>query len=80
MKPKYKVRTQTRGVLEFNELPNGTYFLSDYNGPEEKGLATLFTYDPGTCLIPICHADTGQQVRIVENAGKEIRNGKLVKA
>lgn len=80
MKAKYKVITQTRGILEYTELPEKTYFLSGVNGPEDAGKATLFTYDTGTCLIPICHADTGQQVRIIENAGKEIRDGKLVNA
>ena len=80
MKPKYIVKTSTRGILNFDELPHGTYFLAGFRDPNDKGLATLFTFDNGTCLIPICHADTGQQVRIIENAGKEIRNGKLINA
>jgi len=77
---KYKVVTETKGTLEFTELPNNTYFLSDVNGPEDAGKATLFTYDGSTCLIPIIDVKTGLQVCIKENAGKEIKNGKLKRA
>lgn len=81
MKAKYKVITETKGVLTFTELPENTYFAIGNigNKPQSKaGEAFLFTYDNGTCLIPIKDIKTGQQIIIPENAGKEIKNGQLV--
>lgn len=75
---RYTVHTETKGVLEFDTFPNNTYFLGGYQNENDKGLATFFTFDSGTCLIPIIDTKTGQQVRIIENAGKEIKNGNLV--
>lgn len=77
---KYSVHTKTRGVLEFDTLPNKTYFLSGFQDENDKGKATLFCFDGGTCLRPIIETKTGKQVCIPENAGKEIRNGKLINA
>ena len=69
---RYHVDTETRGRLTFKDLPKGTYFLSGVNGPEEEGLATYFTFDRGTCLIPIIETATGKQYRDKSRAGKEI--------
>lgn len=77
---RYSVTTTTRGILEFDTLPNKTYFLSGFQDANDKGKATLFCFDRGTCLLPIVDTRTGKQVCIPENAGKEIRNGQLVKA
>lgn len=78
---KYHVDTESKGRLVFDKLPNHTYFLSGYDGPQEAGKATFYTFDNcGTCLIPIIETATGKQVQIVKNAGKSIRNGKLVNA
>lgn len=76
----YKVHTLTFGVLEFEKLPNKTYFLSGFQDANDRGKACLFCFDRGTCLLPIIDIKTGKQVCILENAGKEIRNGQLVKA
>ena len=77
---RYAVHTDTRGILEFDTLPNKTYFLGGYRDESDKGKATLFCLDGGTCLRPIIDTKTGKQVCIIENAGKEIRDVKLVKA
>lgn len=59
---RYKVETQTRGILYFEELPKDTYYLEGLQNPEDKGKATLFTWDNGTCLIPIIDTTTNKQV------------------
>ena len=76
---KYMVKTETKGILYFDELPNYTYFCLGING-DPIGQAMYFTNDKGTCLIPIRYTKDGTEVIIPENAGKEIKNGKLVKA
>jgi hypothetical protein len=59
---KYRVETETRGILYFDELPAGTYFLGGYQDINDKGKACLFTFDRGTCLIPIIDNKTNKQV------------------
>jgi len=75
---RYMVKTQNRGILYFDELPKGTYFLGGYSNPKdhpegwEAGKATLFTWDNGTCLIPIIDTKTGKQVQDITKAGTSI--------
>jgi hypothetical protein len=66
----YKVQTQTRGVLYFTKLPKGTYFGTGYH-EGEKGKAFYFTYDTGTCLIPITDLN-GNEIFDISRAGEEI--------
>jgi len=66
----YKVQTQTKGILIFNELPKGTYFGIGYN-EAERGKAFYFTYDNGTCLIPITDLN-GNEIFDINRAGEEI--------
>ena len=61
---KYRVKTESKGVLEFDELPKNTYFLEGFQDPEDKGKACLFIFDNGTSLIPIINTKTGKQVHI----------------
>ena len=70
---KYKVTTETRGILYFAELPEGTYFLQGSPDQDETGKATLYTYDAGTCLIPIIEISTGLQYRDITRAGHSIQ-------
>lgn len=53
----YQVKTETKGLLEFNELPENTYFAAGYQDPNDKGKAYLFIYDNGTLLIPIMEGE-----------------------
>lgn len=69
-----------RQVLLFPELPNNTYFLGGYQDEADKGKATYFTFDNGTCLIPIVDIKTNKQVCLSANAGKQIKEGKLINA
>jgi hypothetical protein len=69
---KYKVETETKGTLFFDELPKRTYFLGGYQNEADKGKATYFTFDNGTCLIPIIDTKTGLQVIDISKAGTEI--------
>lgn len=62
MKNRYKVETESRGTLYFDELPKNTYYLEGYQNREDKGKACLFTFDRGTCLIPIIDTITNKQV------------------
>ncbi len=61
--PRYIVKTKNRGVLEFNELPKNIYYAEGLSKDTEEGTAWLFTWDEGTCLIPIIDTTTGEQVR-----------------
>lgn len=61
---RYIVQTQTRGTLEFNELPQTTYYSEGLGDPNDVGNGYLHTYDPNTCLIPIIDTQTGKQLRI----------------
>ena len=70
---KFKVTTETRGVLYFAELPEGTYFLQGSQDPADIGKAMLYTYDPGTCLIPIIEISSGLQYRDITRAGESIQ-------
>lgn len=72
---RYMVKTQNRGILYFDELPEGTFFLSQLSNNEkgwEAGKATLYTWDNGTCLIPIIDTKTGKQVQDINRAGTSI--------
>jgi hypothetical protein len=83
IKIRYKVKTETKGILVFEELPENTYFTIGNvgNEPQSKpGEAYLFINDNGTCLIPIKDIKTGEQVIIPENSGKQIKNGELIPA
>ena len=83
VKVRYKVETETKGILVFEELPENTYFAFGNigNAPQSKpGEAYLFINDNGTCLIPIKDIKTGQQVIIPENSGKQIKSGQLIPA
>ncbi len=60
--PRYIVKTKNRGILEFNELPDNTYYAEGISDME-KDTAWLYTWDEGTCLIPIIDTTTGEQVR-----------------
>jgi hypothetical protein len=74
MKEKYKVTTETKGILTFTEFPENTYFAIGNIGNEpqsEPGKAYLFT---------IKDIKTDQSVIIPENAGKQIKNGQLIPA
>lgn len=77
---RYIVKTETRGTLEFNELPNNTYFAGGYRDKEDTGKAYLFTFDTSTCLIPIIDTRTGLQVCKPEHAGHEIKDGEIIPA
>lgn len=66
----YTVTTQHRGILTFPELPKNTYFAEGFNGTE-RGQAFFYTWDNGTCLIPI-KDKKGQNVIIPERAGTSI--------
>lgn len=68
----YKVETQTRGILYFTKLPIGTYFLGGYREENDKGKAYYFTFDSGTCLIPITDLQ-GNQIIDISKAGLEIK-------
>ena len=70
---KYKVTTETRGILYFAELPEGTYFLQGSQDEADIGKATLHTFDAGTCLIPIIEISTGLQYRDITKAGQSIQ-------
>lgn len=61
---RYIVQTQTRGTLEFDELPRNTHYSEGLGDPNDVGNGYLFTYDPDTCLIPIIDTQTGKQLRI----------------
>ena len=74
---RYIVKTETRGTLFFDELPNKTYFAMGYQDESDKGKAYLFAFDKGTCLIPIIDTRTGLQVCKPEFAGHEINEGDL---
>lgn len=69
---KYKVETETKGILFFDALPKGTYFLGGYQNESDKGKACLFIFDCGTCLLPIIEVLTGKQVIDISRAGNEI--------
>lgn len=69
---RYIVKTETKGILSFDELPKGTYFQIGCHLIEDKGLAMYYTWDNGTCLIPIIDTHTGQQVKDLSKAGKSI--------
>lgn len=66
----YHVNTETRGRLQFTELPKGTYFAEGVNGTT-RGQAYYFTNDNGTCLIPIYKED-GSPVIDEKRAGRKI--------
>ena len=66
---KYKVTTETRGVLYFAELPINTYFLEGVREISDAGKAT---FRRGASLIPICYTETGKQVQDITRAGKTI--------
>ena len=70
---KYKVTTKTKGVLYFAELPEGTYFLQGSQDEADTGKATLYTFDGGTCLIPIVEISTGLQYRDITRSGESIQ-------
>ena len=70
---KYKVTTETRGVLYFAELPAKTYFMQGSQDPADIGKAMLYTYDPGTCLIPMIVILTGLQYRDITRSGESIQ-------
>jgi hypothetical protein len=61
---RYIVQTQSRGILEFDELPQTTYYSQGLGDPNDVGYGYLHTYDPHTCLIPIIDTQTGKQLRI----------------
>jgi len=61
--PRYIVKTKNRGILEFNELPDDVYYAEGLSKDVEEGTAWLYTWDEGTCLIPIIDTTTGEQVR-----------------
>lgn len=70
---RYMVKTETRGILYFDDLPQGTYFaMGDCgNEPQSKpGQAFYFTNDNGTCLIPIIDTNTGLQVIRPDKSGQ----------
>ena len=69
---RYMVETQTRGILYFDELPKGTYYCGGFQDANDKGKAMLFTWDTGTCLIPIIDTKTGKQVQDITKAGTSI--------
>lgn len=77
---RYIVKTETRGTLSFNELPNNTYFASGYQDESDAGKAYLYTFDRGTCLAPIIDTSTGLQVCKPEFAGHEIKDGEIIPA
>lgn len=58
----YHVKTKTNGVLIFDQLPKNTYFAEGGYNDIKGGEAFLFTYDEGTCLLPIIDSKTGLQV------------------
>ena len=65
----FTVKTEKRGVLTCPQLPKNTYFAEGFNGTK-PGQAFYYTWDNGTCLIPIKHK--GQDVIIPERAGTSI--------
>jgi hypothetical protein len=69
---RYMVVTETKGTLYFDELPKKTYFLGGFRDPADKGKATYYMGDAGTCLIPIIDTITGKQVCIPSRAGQSI--------
>jgi len=72
MQNRYSVKTETKGTLYFDELPKNTYFLEGLQDENDRGKATFFTNDNGTCLIPIIDTKTGKQVIDTKKARKEI--------
>jgi hypothetical protein len=65
---RYKVETESKGILYFDELPKNTYYCGGFQDANDKGKAMLFTWDNGTCLIPIIDTYTGKQVYDVSKA------------
>ena len=66
------------GKVEFNQLPENTYFCMGFKDEKDTGKAMLFcNEDGGTCLIPIFDMN-GNNIYIPEYAGKEIKNGQVV--
>jgi hypothetical protein len=50
-KYKYKVETDTKGTLYFEELPSDVYWGNGSQDPEDKNRAFWYGYDNGTSLI-----------------------------
>jgi hypothetical protein len=67
---RYMVKTQNRGILYFDELPQDTYYCGGFQDANDKGKAMLYTWDNGTCLIPIIDTLTGQQVYDLSKAAQ----------
>ena len=72
MSNKFQVTTETKGVLYFSELPKNTYFLEGSRDINEKGQAFYYTFDNGTCLIPIIGIKTGKVYTDITRAGQLI--------
>ncbi len=69
---RYMVNTENRGILYFDELPSNTYFQEGFQDANDKGKAMYYTWDNGTCLIPIIDTKTGLQVCDISRAGETI--------
>lgn len=51
-KYKYKVETDSKGILYFERLPDEIYWGSGYQDPKDENKAFWFGFDNGTSLIP----------------------------
>jgi len=70
---RYMVKTESKGTLFFDDLPNGTYFQEGSQDIADKGKAMYFMFDTcGSCLIPIIDTNTGEQVVDISKAGRSI--------
>jgi hypothetical protein len=67
----YFVKTQQKGMLKFETLPSGTYFAMGVTAHAPAGQAFYFTWDNGTCLIPILDKDN-KIIVFPEKAGTSI--------
>ena len=56
MAHKFQVKTETKGVLTFNELPKDVYWGGGFQDPADKDKAFWYGWDRGTCLIPFTTA------------------------
>lgn len=69
---KYFVNTENRGMLTFDQLPKGTYFMEGSSDMKDKGKAMYYTFDNcGTCLIPI-KDENGNDIYIPDMSGKTL--------
>lgn len=78
-KYKYKVETDTKGTLYFEELPSDVYWGNGSQDPEDKNKAFWYGYDNGTSLISFQTID-GQFIykgEIKKTSEKSSHNDKI---